>query len=173
MSNRVGCQSFLQLTALALLLGACSGNSSPTPFDPGGNLSGAVVRDGIEYRAEVLVMESFPVQLAGRATVRNRSDRTRTVTFADGCVTLMRAYLPDGGTPVWDQGSEVGCTLALVPVELAPGEERVFPTPSASAYEILAGGLPDGPYRITVYLRPVGGEPVEIVAGTTDLAIPR
>jgi hypothetical protein len=63
--------------------------------------------------------------------------------------------------------------MALVPVELGPGEERVLPGGSVSAYEILAGGLPDGDYRITVYLRPVEAEVIELEAGTTDLAIPR
>jgi hypothetical protein len=63
--------------------------------------------------------------------------------------------------------------MALVSVELGPGEERVLPTASVSAYEILAGGLPDGSYRITVYLRPVEAEVIELEAGTADLAIPR
>ncbi len=160
------------------LVGAtCGDQPAPTPPDtgpgPGGNLSGAIVRDGIEYRAEVLIMESFPVQLSGRAFVKNPSAETRTVTFPDGCVALMRAYEPDGADPVWDQAQETGCTMALVPLELGPGEERELPTPTASAYEILAGGLPDGDYRITVYLRPVDDGEVEIDAGTTDLAIPR
>jgi hypothetical protein len=158
---------------LVLAVGACGEGSSPSPLDPGGRLSGAVVRNGIEYRAEVLVMESFPVQLSGRATLTNRADEPRTVVLADGCVVLMRAYRPQGGGPVWDQAHEIGCTQALVPVELEPGEEREFSAPTASAYEILRADLPDGEYRIAVYLRPVDGPVVEIDAGTTDLAIPR
>ena len=47
------------------------------------------------------------------------------------------------------------------------------PTPTASAYEILGAELPDGEYRIAVYLRPIEAAEVEVVAGTTDLAIPR
>src|SRR5688500_16737325 len=85
----------LPIALLALFVGAtCGGESTPTPPDrrPGGSLSGSVVRDGIEYQADVLVMESFPVQLSGRATVRNTSSESRTVTFPDGCVALMRAY---------------------------------------------------------------------------------
>ena len=62
--------------------------------------------------------------------------------------------------------------MALVPVELAPGATREVPTPTASAYDILGEDLPDGKYRITIYLRPDGAV-VEIDAGTTDLAIPR
>jgi hypothetical protein len=62
--------------------------------------------------------------------------------------------------------------MALVPVELASGATQEVPTPTASGYDILGDDLPDGEYRITIYLRPDGGE-VEIDAGTTDLAIPR
>ena len=160
-----------------LLLGfagvACGDASSRSPLDPGGRLSGAVVRDGIEYRAEVLVMESFPVQLSGRATLRNRSGQPREVTFSDGCLVLLRAYRPQGGGPVWDQGHHVACTQALVPVELGPGEERVLSAPTVSAYDILRGDLPDGDYRIALYLRPVEAPEIEIDAGTTVLAIPR
>lgn len=173
MITGVGFRAALPIVFLAVAGATCGDQTSPTPPDPGGDLSGAVVRDGIEYRAEVLVMESFPVQLSGRATVKNRTGGRRTVTFPDGCVALMRAYGPEGGGPVWDQAHELACTMALVPVELAPGEERTLPTPSASAYEILGTDLPDGAYRITVYLRPVDGAVVEIDAGTTELAIPR
>ena len=158
---------------LALAGVGCGEGSSPGPLDPGGRLTGAVTRNGIEYRAEVLVMESFPVQLSGRATLKNRANEPRTVVFADGCVVLMRAYRSQGGGPVWDQAHEIACTQALVPVDLEPGEERQFSAPTASAYDILRADLPDGAYRIAVYLRPVDGPVVEIDAGTTDLAIPR
>ncbi|MGH7564396.1 MAG: hypothetical protein ACREK5_08230, partial [Gemmatimonadota bacterium] len=72
----------------------------------------------------------------------------------------------------WDQAENLACTMALVPVELAPGATHEVRAPTVSAYEILDDELPDGEYRITVYLRPDGGV-VEIDAGTTDLAIPR
>lgn len=178
MSSRDGLRAFLPLALLAVLVAAtCGEQPAPTPPagdpGPGGSLSRVTVRDGIEYRAEVLVMESFPVQLSGRVLVRNPSAQPRTVTFPDGCVALMRAYEPDGVNPVWDQAHELACTMALVPLELGAGEERELPTPTASAHEILAGGLPDGEYRVTVYLRPVEGGEVELDAGTTDLAIPR
>jgi hypothetical protein len=167
----------LPIALLALFVGAtCGEESTPTPPDriPGGSrLAGSVVRDGIEYGAEVLVMESFPVQLSGRVTVRNTSSEARTVTFPDGCVALLRAYRVDGGGPVWDQAGGLGCTMALVPVALGSGEEREIQTPTATAYDVLGSELPDGEYRIAVYLRPIGVAEVEVVAGTTDLAIPR
>lgn len=161
--------------ALAFLL-ACSGANTPTtdgsPPGDGPPLGGAVVQDGIEYTGEVLVMESFPVQLSGRVTIANRSGEVRTVTFPDGCVALLRAYRPGESEPVWDQSGGQACTMALVPLELAPGATQEVPTPTASGYDILGEDLPDGEYRITIYLRP-DGEVVEIDAGTTDLAIPR
>jgi hypothetical protein len=177
-TKRDGFRATRSIALLAVLVGAtCGDQPTPTPPDrgpdPGGNLSGSIVRDEIEYRAEVLVMESFPVQLSGRVFVTNRSAEPRTVTFVDGCVVLMRSYRPEGGAPAWDQSSVAGCTMALVPIELGPGEERVLPGGGGSAYEILAGGLPDGSYRITLYLRPVDAEEIELEAGTTDLAIPR
>lgn len=128
--------------------------------------------DGIEYRGEILVMESFPVQLAGKVTITNRGGSSRTVVFPDGCVALLRAYHPGEPGPVWDQASEVACTMALVEVTLAPGESRNAATATASAHDVLDEGLPDGKYRMTIYLRPDQGT-VEIDGGTVDLAIPR
>lgn len=165
----------LRVALLVLVLGAtgCGNESPPTPLDPGGLRTGSVVRSDIEYRGQVLVMESFPVQLGGRVALRNRSRESHTVTFSDGCLVLLRAYRPQGGGPVWDQGHEVGCTQALVPVELNAGEEREVAAPTASAYDILRADLPDGAYRIALYLRPVGAPEIELDAGTVDLAIPR
>lgn len=157
---------------------ACGGGASTTtdpPGDPGGGLSGAVVRNGIEYEADVRVMESFPVQLAATVTVANRGNEERTVTFSDGCLALLRVYRPDGGAAVWDQSGELACTQALVPVTLAPGESRELQVPTVSAYEILGDALPDGTYRIVAYVRVVdddGVDTIEIDAGTTQLAVP-
>lgn len=159
------------LALLAGVLACSSGPSDPGTRPPGGGPpAGAVTRDGIEYAADVLVMESFPVQLAARVTLTNRTDAPRTVVFADGCVVLMRAYRD--GERVWDQAEDVACTMATVPVELAPGASETVGSGSIGAYEILDDEWPDGEYRIGVYLRPVGDE-VEIDAGTADLAVPR
>lgn len=165
------------LALCAALITACSDGGSQAPLDPGADarLSGEIVRDGIEYDAEVAVLESFPVQLSGRVTLRNRVDERRTLTFADGCLALMRAYRAGGGGPVWDQAAETGCTMALVPIDLARGEERVLTTGVVSARDVLGEDLPDGSYRLAVYLRLVdeGVVEVEIPVGTVDLAIPR
>jgi hypothetical protein len=103
--------------------------------------------------------------------IRNDSGTLQSVTFPDGCVVLMRAY-DSGGNLVWDFGHLVDCTQALVEVELSPGETSQFQTGLISAQTILGGSLPDGEYRITVYLRP-NAETVELDAGMADLAVPR
>lgn len=160
--------------ALALAAATCGDEPStaPGPGDPGAPpAAGApIVHADIEYRADVLVMESFPVQLAGRVTIMNRGGQTARLTFPDGCVALLRAYRD--GARVWDQSSDIACTMALVEMTLAPGESRTVQAPTASGYDILGDDLPDGDYEIRIYLRPVGGE-IELSAGTTDLAIPR
>ena len=126
--------------------------------------------DGITYRVTGFdIAESFPVQLGITVELANESTTQKSVTFPDGCVVLMRAY--DGGTePVWDMGNTVACTLALVEVDLAPGESQEFRVGLVSAATILGDSLPDGEYRITVYLRP--GRIVELEAGIADLAVP-
>jgi len=163
--------------ALTMALSACGDSSTspdPAPGPPGGSPigSGSVVHEGLEYEAVVQVMESFPVQLAGDVTVTNRGDETVRVTFPDGCVVLLRAFEPGGRSPVWDQGHDVACTMALVPLELEPGESALFRTPVSSARDVLGDDLPDGVYRIAAYLRP-DGETIEIDAGSVELAIPR
>jgi hypothetical protein len=129
----------------------------------------ALTVDGIDYRGDLAILESFPVQLAATVRLENVGDAERTLEFPEGCVLLLRAYR--GGERVWDQSEDVGCTQAVVPVTLAPGE-RHEARAHASAYDVLDGGLPDGRYRITGYLRPDGAE-VEVELGRADLAIPR
>ncbi len=125
---------------------------------------------GITYRVTGFVIaESFPVQLGITVELENESTTPQSVTFPNGCVGLMRAY--DSGTePAWDMGQEVGCTLALVQVDLVPGEREEFDTGLVSAATILGDSLSNGEYRITAYLRP--GQIVELDAGVADLAVP-
>ena len=126
--------------------------------------------DGITYRVTGFVIaESFPVQIGITVELENESTTPQSVTFPDGCVVLMRAY--DSGTePVWDMGQTLACTLALVEVDLAPGQSEEFITGLVSAASILGDSLPKGEYRITAYLRP--GQIVELEAGMADLAVP-
>ena len=57
-------------------------------------------------------------------------------------------------------------------IDLAPGEIEEYRIGLISAATILGDNLPDGEYRIAVYLRP-NGQNVELEAGVADLAIPR
>ena len=171
-----GIRASLLPVTLAVAMAGCGDPESPIPVAPDGRLFGAVVREGIEYRADVAVLESFPAQLSGRATVTNRSGGPRTVTFTNGCLAQMRVYRAEGGDPVWDQARETGCTMALVPLDLDPGEESIIPTGIVSARDILGEDLPDGSYGIAVYLRLAdddGVVEIEVEAGVTELAIPR
>jgi hypothetical protein len=126
--------------------------------------------DGITYRVTGFVIaESFPVQIGITVELENESTTRQSVTFPDGCVVLMRAY--DSGTdPIWDMGQTVACSLALVEVDLAPGQSEEFITGLVSAASILGDNLPNQEYRITAYLRP--GQIVELEAGMADLAVP-
>ena len=131
---------------------------------------GSVLIGGIRYGVTSLtIAESFPVQIDVTVEIVNESTTSQSVTFPDGCVVLMRAY-GEGADPVWDMGDTVACTLALVEVQLAPGESEVFQTGLVSAATILGDALPNGEYRITVYLRP--GQVLELEAGRTDLSLP-
>ena len=126
--------------------------------------------DGIRYRVTAFaIAESFPVQLGITVELENESMSPQSVIFPDGCVVLMRAY-DSRAEPVWDMSQTVACTLALVEVDLAPGESEEFSTGLVSAATILGDSLPNGEYRITAYLRP--GQIVELEAGVADLAIP-
>ena len=140
------------------------------------SVSGLDLRDsvigGVTYRVkDFVIAESFPVQLGLTVELENQSTTSQSVTFPDGCVVLMRAYLAGNTGPIWDMGRDVACTQALVQVDLAPGEREEFQIGLVSAATILGDSLPDGEYRITAYLRP--GQTVELDAGMADLAIPR
>jgi hypothetical protein len=127
--------------------------------------------DGVLYRVkDLLIAESFPVQIEVTVELQNVSSTPRDVVFLDGCVVLMRAY-SDGIDPVWDMGAGRACTEALVEVRLGVGEIREFRTGLVSAATILEGGLPADEYLITVYLRPA--DTVEIEAGSVELEIPQ
>ena len=128
---------------------------------------------GFEVTADLAIMESFPVQLAGSMTFQNETGETLTL-LTDECWPLLRAYRPGEDVPVWDQGEEGACNL------FAPREDEVdagravrFESPVVSAADVLDDELPDGTYEMTIYFRAIGGEEIEIELGEVDLAIPR
>lgn len=148
---------------------ACSSRAEPDrePLMP--DPAGADVVQEIQYRGELRVMESFPVQLAADVTVTNLSGEERSIDFPDGCIVLLRAHR--GSERVWDQSEELACTTAIETVQLAPGASQTFRA-GASAADVLGDELPDGSYRITAYLRP-GGRTVEVDLGEVELGVPR
>jgi hypothetical protein len=173
MNSRTRALGVLPIVALAIALACNDGPAAPSTDPPGVPIgSGSTMHGGVEYEATLRVMESFPVQIAADVTVTNRGDEPVRIVFPDGCVALLRAFTVDGEDPVWDQNRDVACTLALVTVDLEPGASTSYTTPTSSARDILGDTLPDGNYRITVYLRP-DGEVAEIDTATVELAIPR
>lgn len=161
------------VVAIVIALACNDGPAEPSNDLPGIPIgSGSTMHRDIEYAATLRVMESFPVQIAADVTVTNHRGEPVRIVFPGGCVALLRAYVVDTNDPVWDQGQDFACTLALVSIDLEPGASESYTTPTSSARDILGDALPDGSYRITVYLRP-DDEVVEIDTGTVELAIPR
>ncbi|MFN2433617.1 MAG: hypothetical protein ABR599_12530 [Gemmatimonadota bacterium] len=158
------------LLASVLLQVACvsRGESAGDPVRPGA--AGDTAEDGLAYSGDLAVLESFPVQLVPHVVVRNTSQEERSLTFPDGCVVLLRAYV--GERLVWDQSRQVGCTMALQTVTVARGGSRRLSGATVSAYEVLGDSLPDGTYRMAAYLRPDLGD-VEVSLGEVSLAVPR
>lgn len=159
-------------TALAAgviaLLAACAGGGAPT--DVGTPRADRTVA-GVVYHADLLVMESFPVQLRSIVTAENSTGDTVTIEVPDGCTVLLRAYRDESrsGSPAWDQAGSAMCTMALRRTTLAPGESREFGSVTVGAGEILGDSLPDGRYYLSAVIRP-NGQTVELAAGATELA---
>ncbi|MGH7567265.1 MAG: BsuPI-related putative proteinase inhibitor [Gemmatimonadota bacterium] len=127
---------------------------------------------GLTLHADVVVMESFPVQLRGTLRVENPTQQT--ISFdVGGCPVFLRVYGAQDDTAIWDQGDGAICTMILRTVTLEPGNSETFETNTASAADILGEELPDGTYRVAVYLALVEGGQPEAAAGEVPLAIPR
>lgn len=157
--------------ALVCLAACAGGDGASTRTDPDRSGTPAGVED-LVLAADVAVMESFPVQLRGSLTVRNPTDEP--VRFeVGGCPAFLRAYRSADGGPVWDQGNGAVCIAIVRTIMLEPGGAEIFQTATAGAGEILGDDLPDGKYRVAVYLALAGGGEREAEAGEVDLAIPR
>lgn len=167
------------LTA-ALLAFACAKRETPAP-EPGADRPDANTAESpatprpngdLGVEADVAIMESFPVQLKGTLRVENQT--ALPISFdVGGCPVFLRAYGPTGGEPVYDQAASTTCIMILETVTLEPGGARTFETPTVSAADILGGNLPDGTYRMTVYLPMVEGGELQADAGEVQLAVPR
>lgn len=154
--------------AVVALLAACTTGGTPVSVES--RLEDRTV-GGVAYRAETLVLESFPVQLRPQVRMRNETGDDVTVTFPDGCLVYLRAYRDASrtGKPAWDQAAVLGCTAALAPVSLAAGDSTILRGPAVSAAEILGDSLPAARYFFTAVLRPESQE-VELAAGEAELA---
>lgn len=167
MRRLYGVRRWVIAAGLAAGLGACSAGGAPAV---GEDSPLPRVRDGIEYRAEVEVLESDPVQLHAWVKIENRTDRDADLTFPDGCVVLLeaRSEANGGGGAEWAQSRQVNCVQSVVPLRLEPGETREYAV-QVSAAEILGDSLSAGRYRLTAVVRPRGVR-VEVPAGLVDLA---
>jgi len=127
--------------------------------------------DGVVYRADTAIMESFPVQLRPQLTIRNEGESERTIRFPDGCIMFLRAYREESrsGKPVWDQEREAVCVAAIQEFTVAAGDSTVIRQGTINAAQILGDSLPPGRYYFTVVLRP-DWERLELAAGEAELA---
>ena len=139
--------------------------------------------DGLLARGEAAVAEL--ARVADRPGESSPPRRVEELLRSTG-FPLAAVYAPDGEPVVW-----AGAHRGKVHEDARLGRERYVygefplfshlyftaPIPSTGGTAVIAAllraDLPDGEYRIAVYLRPVDGPVVEIDAGTTDLAIPR
>ena len=151
------------------VLSACSNSSEPN--GPGlGNRGARLVQDNLEFQAETLIMESFPVQLRTVVHVTNATTAPADLTFPDGCKVLMRVYRDAARRSLaYDMTRVMGCTMAIEEFRIAPAAVREFDAPTISAATILGDSLPNGTYYISAVLRP-NGKRIELDAGSAQLA---
>lgn len=156
------------LVAVLVVWAGCGAD----PGEPGrrdGDLS-TVVQSDIEYRAETLIMESFPVQLRANVQLRNLRGASVTVTFRDGCLVHLRVYRDAARTSLaWDSERVTGCTDALVPVAIGGGQSKTVSAPTISAATILGDSLPNGTYYFNTVVRPEL-QRLTLRAGSAELA---
>ena len=161
-SRIIGC-------GVVAMAAACS-NTSRDPSDPGPGGSQTLVQNNIEYRAESLFLESFPVQVVANVEITNLTGAPVTITFPDGCLVALRVYRDADRTRLaYDSSRDFGCTQALVPVTIGAGESRELSTPPISAARILGDSLPNGTYYFSALVRP-NGQQLQLRAGSGNLA---
>ena len=157
---------------LLLALAACSNAEEDPTNAPPANPS--QTEGDVEYSAETLIMESFPVQLRAIVTARNTSAAPVELHFPYPCVAHLQVHDDStrAGEPVWSQERFIGCIAVIFDDTIAAGDTAQYTAPHTDAAEILGDSLPDGRYWLSVNLNPAG-ERLVLPAGVADLGIPR
>ena len=148
---------------VVLLLAACAGAGTRSIEGP------APVRlRGLDFSARLEAGESAPTRLSGEVRVENRGGVPETLVFSDGCPVGLRIYDVEGErvAPVWETPRV--CRAEPLALAIAAGDAATLPIPVASAEEMLGANLPEGSYRVTVWLAPED-RVIEIEAGEIDL----
>ena len=156
-------------TASVFVFAAACGTDPGDPSPAGGG-SQTIVEGNVEYRAESLIMESFPVQIRTNVQITNLGIAATTVTFPDGCLVFLRVYRDAARTSLaWDSEREYGCTDALVPITVGSGQSKTISSPTVSAREILGDSLANGTYYFSAVIRPANRR-LTLQAGSAELA---
>jgi hypothetical protein len=158
-----------QLFAFLIVLVGCSNSNEPN--GPGHVSSGArIVQDNLEFRAETLIMESFPVQLRTIVRATNPTNARLPLTFPDGCTVMVRVYRDPARTSLaYDMSRVMGCTQAIQEFNINGNAAKEFMAPTISAATILGDSLPNGTYYLSAVVRP-NGKRIELEAGSAPLA---
>lgn len=164
---------FFAAAAAAVYLGGCSEPAAfvdPDPLTPSLPSARVAFHDGVEYRSIPVALRTDIV--IADLVVKNRASSSRTVRFPDECVGTLRAYRHPAGGLVWDQrDGKPGCMPLPREVQLLPGDS-LTDVARAGSLGILGFTTPEGDYRLTVVLQPVGAPVIELEVGVTRLERP-
>jgi hypothetical protein len=167
--------ALLAATAATVLLGGCSEPVSfvdPDPLTPSPSLPSArsFIHDGVEYRSVPVALRTDIV--ITDLVIKNRAASPRTLRFPDECVGTLRAYRLPSGVLAWDQrDGKPFCMPLAREAELQPGDSLID-VARAGSLGILGFTMPEGDYRLTVVLQPVGAPIIELEIGVTRLERP-
>lgn len=156
-----------------MLTVACS---DPVGFvAPGGPVDASprvseIRRGPLLYRALLETVREDAV--AARVEIVNEGPAPWTLRFPDTCVAMLRAYFVPQGSRAWDhRDAKTHCRDRLREIEIAPGD-TVIADPRVASIAVLGDGLPEGSYRFTTYLIPIGEPEVELPLGEVRLTLP-
>lgn len=129
-----------------------------------------VRRGPLLYRA---ILETAREDVVGaRVEIVNVGSAPQTLSFPDTCIAMLRAYFALSDREAWDhRDGKTHCRERLREVEIAPGD-TVVTDPRVASIAVLGDGLPEGSYRFTTYLIPIGEPEIELPLGEVRLALP-